>query len=71
MGASRWVCVKELSRPWGIGIREDRMKNATRERRWTAFLSILLAEMQQHMENLQRTISELATGGSYSINRSR
>ena len=30
-----------------------------------------LAEMQQHVDNLQRTISELATGGSYSINRSR
>jgi hypothetical protein len=30
-----------------------------------------LAEMQQHVDNLQRTISELATGGSYSINPSR
>jgi hypothetical protein len=30
-----------------------------------------LAEMQQHVDNLQRAISELATGGSYSINRSR
>jgi hypothetical protein len=30
-----------------------------------------LAEMQQPVGNLQRTIIELATGGSYSINRSR
>jgi len=30
-----------------------------------------LAEMQQHEDNLQRAISVLATGESYSINRSR
>jgi hypothetical protein len=30
-----------------------------------------LAEMQQHVDNLQRAICVLATGGSYSINRSR
>jgi len=30
-----------------------------------------LAEMQQHVDDLQRTISVLATGGSYSINRAR
>ncbi|NOS83057.1 MAG: hypothetical protein E8D46_01985 [Nitrospira sp.] len=30
-----------------------------------------LAEMQQHVDDLQRTISVLARGGSYSINRSR
>jgi hypothetical protein len=30
-----------------------------------------LAEMQQHVDELQRTISVLTTGGSYSINRSR
>jgi hypothetical protein len=30
-----------------------------------------LAEMQQHVDNLQRAISVLATGESYSINRSR
>jgi len=30
-----------------------------------------LAEMQQHVDDLQRTISVQATGGSYSINRSR
>lgn len=30
-----------------------------------------LAEMQQHVDELQRAISVLATGGSYSINRSR
>ena len=30
-----------------------------------------LAEMQQHVDDLQRAISVLATGGSYSINRSR
>jgi hypothetical protein len=30
-----------------------------------------LAEMQQHMDDLQRTIRVLATGGSYSINHSR
>ncbi|MEP6889641.1 MAG: hypothetical protein ABI955_02965 [Nitrospirota bacterium] len=30
-----------------------------------------LAEMQQRVDRLQRTISELATGGLYSINRSR
>jgi hypothetical protein len=30
-----------------------------------------LAEMQQHMDDLQRAITVLATGGSYSINRSR
>ena len=34
-------------------------------------LDRVLAEMQQHVEDLQRTISVLATGGSYSINRSR
>jgi len=27
--------------------------------------------MQQHVDDLQRTISVQATGGSYSINRSR
>jgi hypothetical protein len=30
-----------------------------------------LAEMQQHVDDLQRAISVLSTGGSYSINRSR
>ena len=30
-----------------------------------------LAEMQQHVDDLQRTISVLATGGSNSINRAR
>jgi hypothetical protein len=30
-----------------------------------------LAEMQQHVEYLQRAISVRGTGGSYSINRSR
>jgi hypothetical protein len=30
-----------------------------------------LAEMQQHVDDLQRAITVLATGGSYSINRSR
>ena len=30
-----------------------------------------LAEMQKHVDQLQRAISVLATGGSYSINRSR
>jgi len=30
-----------------------------------------LAEMQQYVDDLQRAISVLATGGSYSINRSR
>jgi len=30
-----------------------------------------LAEMQQHVDDLQRAISVLATGGSYSINRAR
>ena len=30
-----------------------------------------LAEMQQHVDDLQRAIRVLATGGSYSINRSR
>jgi hypothetical protein len=30
-----------------------------------------LAEMQQHMDDLQRAIRVLATGGSYSINHSR
>jgi hypothetical protein len=30
-----------------------------------------LAEMQQHVDDLQRAISVQATGGSYSINRSR
>lgn len=30
-----------------------------------------LAEMQQHVDDLQRAINVVATGGSYSINRSR
>lgn len=30
-----------------------------------------LAEMQQHVDDLQRAIRVVATGGSYSINRSR
>ena len=30
-----------------------------------------LAEMQQHVDDLQRAITVLSTGGSYSINRSR
>lgn len=30
-----------------------------------------LAEMQQHVDELQRAICLIATGGSYSINRSR
>lgn len=30
-----------------------------------------LAEMQQHVDELQRAICLMATGGSYSINRSR
>ena len=30
-----------------------------------------LAEMQHHVDDLQRAITGLATGGSYSINRSR
>jgi len=30
-----------------------------------------LAEMQQHVDHLQRAVSGRATGGSYSINRSR
>jgi hypothetical protein len=30
-----------------------------------------LAEMQQYVDDLQRAISVRATGGSYSINRSR
>jgi hypothetical protein len=30
-----------------------------------------LAEMQHHVDDLQRAISVLAKGGSYSINRSR
>ena len=30
-----------------------------------------LAEMLQHMDDLQRAIRVLATGGSYSINHSR
>jgi hypothetical protein len=30
-----------------------------------------LAEMQQHVDELQRAITVLAIGGSYSINRSR
>jgi hypothetical protein len=30
-----------------------------------------LAEMQQNVDSLQRAISVLATGGSYSINHSR
>jgi len=30
-----------------------------------------LAEMQQHVDHLQRAIRVLATGGSYSINCSR
>ncbi len=30
-----------------------------------------LAEMQQHVDDLQRAITVLKTGGSYSINRSR
>ena len=30
-----------------------------------------LAGMQQHVDDLQRAITVLATGGSYSINRSR
>lgn len=30
-----------------------------------------LAEMQHQVDDLQRAISALATGGSYSINRSR
>ena len=30
-----------------------------------------LADMQQHVDDLQRTISVLAPGGSYSINRAR
>jgi hypothetical protein len=30
-----------------------------------------LAEMQRHVDDLQRAISVQATGGSYSINRSR
>ena len=30
-----------------------------------------LAEMQQHVDDLQRAISVLATGGSYSLNRAR
>ena len=30
-----------------------------------------LAEMQQHVDDLQRAISVVVTGGSYSINRAR
>jgi len=30
-----------------------------------------LAEMQQHVDNLQRAINVLATGGSYSIDSAR
>ena len=30
-----------------------------------------LAEMQQHVDDLQRAVNVRATGGSYSINRSR
>ena len=30
-----------------------------------------MAEMQQHVDDFQRAMTGLATGGSYSINRSR